>query len=116
MEAHGSVILYTVFHGKPSLSQFPVLSAKKKKNHLPGGRSQSSDECLQQPANENERVLLGDGEVEQRQDNGGVDDQSANHSNGVHSQLAAHGCDVIHLHNLSSDQKQDADRSVPRDR
>lgn len=87
----------------------------KNENCLPGGGSQSSDECLQQPANENEGVLPSDDEVEQRQDKRGMDDQATNHSNSVHSQLAAHGCDVIHLHDLSGDQKQDADRGVPKD-
>lgn len=90
-----------------------VISSKNK--NLPGGGSQSSDECLQQPTNENKGVLPCDGEVEQRQDNNGMDGQAANHSNGVHSQLAAHSCDVFHLHDLSGDQKQDANWSVPKD-
>lgn len=104
-----------MFHRKPPLSQFPVSSAKHE-NGLPGGGSQSSDECLQQPADENEGVLPSDGKVEQRQDYRGMDDQATNHSDGVHSQLAAHGCDVFHFHDLSGDQKQDADRGVPKDR
>lgn len=72
---------------------------------VPGGRAQCGHKCLQQPTNENKRVFSGDDEVEQRQDNSGVDQQAANDSDCVHSQLAAHGCDVVHLHNLTSNQK-----------
>lgn len=44
-----------------------------------------------------------------------MDQQAANDSDCVHSQLASHGCDVVHLHNLASNQKQDAYRGVPED-
>lgn len=80
---------------------------------VPGGRAQRGHEGLQQPTNENKRVFPGDDKVKQWQDDGGVDEQAANDSNSVHSQLAAHGCDVIHLHNLTGNQKEDADRGVP---
>lgn len=105
-------------HNVPQQASLVTVSSyfSQNENRLPGGGSQSSDECLQQPANENERVLPSDGEVEQRQDNSGMDDQTTNHSNGIHSQLASHGCDIFHLHDLSGDQKQDADRGVPKDR
>lgn len=72
---------------------------------VPGGRAQRGHKCLQQPTNENKRVFSGDDKVEQRQDDGGMDQQATNDSDCVHSQLAAHGCDVIHLHNLTSNQK-----------
>ena len=42
-----------------------------------------------------------------------MDEQATNDRHCVHSQLAAHGCDVIHLHNLTGDQEQDTDRGVP---
>lgn len=82
---------------------------------VPGGCAQCGHKCLQQPANENNGVFSGDDKVEQRQDDGGVDQQATNDSDRVHSQLAAHGCDIVHLHNLTSNQKQDAYRSVPED-
>lgn len=44
-----------------------------------------------------------------------MDKQATNDRDRVHSQLAPHGCDVIHLHNLTGNQKQDADRCVPED-
>lgn len=82
---------------------------------VPGGCAQCGHKCLQQPTNENKWVFSGDDKVEQGQDNGGVDQQAANDSDCVHSQLAAHGCDVVHLHNLTSNQKQDAYRGIPED-
>lgn len=82
---------------------------------VPGGRAQCGHKCLQQPTNENKRVFSGDDKVEQRQDDDGVDQQAANDSDRVHSQLAAHGCDIVHRHNLTSNQKQDAYRGVPED-
>lgn len=84
-------------------------------SQIPGGCSQSSDECLQQPSNENEGVLLGDDKVQCRQDNGGMDEQAGNYCDCVHSQLATHSCEVIHLHNLTSNQKQDTNWGIPGD-
>lgn len=84
-------------------------------NHLPGGCSQGGDECLQNPPYENEGVLPRDEEVQCWQDDDGVNEQPTNHCNRVHSQLAAHGCDVVHLHDLTSNQEQDTNRGIPED-
>ena len=92
-----------------------VLHKRGQHTHIPGGRSQGGDECLQQPTYENEGVLPRDQEVQCWQDDDGVDEQPTNHCNCVHSQLAAHGCDVVHLHDLTSNQEQDTNRGIPED-
>lgn len=83
--------------------------------HIPRGCSQGSDECLQQPTNKNEGVLPGDDEVECRQDKDGVDEQATNDCHRVHCQLSTHGCNVVHLHDLTSNQEQDTDGGIPGD-
>jgi len=42
-----------------------------------------------------------------------VDEESRDDGERVHAQLAAHQRQVLHLHQLPSDQEQDAHRSVP---
>lgn len=86
-----------------------------KYNHIPRRCSQGSDECLQNPCNEDKGVLPGDNKVERWQDKDGVDEQATDDCHCVHAQLATHACDVVHLHNLTSNQEQDTDRGIPED-
>lgn len=68
---------------------------------------------MQQASDEDEGVLPGYQKVERGQDEDGMHQQAADHRDGVHAQLTAHGRDVVHLHNLTGDQEEDAHRCVP---
>lgn len=41
--------------------------------------------------------------------------QATNYSNCVHSQLATHGCNVVHLYDLTGNQKQDTNGGIPEE-
>jgi len=95
---------------------FSSIWVKVHSNRIPRRGSQGGDECLQQPSNEHKGVLPGDDEVECWQDNDGVNQQATYDRHRIHPQLTTHSCNVVHLHNLTSNQEQDTNRGVPEDR
>lgn len=80
---------------------------------LPGGGGQRNEQSLEDSTDEDDRVLPGDEEVEQGQDEEAVDHQPAYHCHGIEAQLFPHCLGVIHLQDLSSNQEDNAKGEVP---
>lgn len=81
--------------------------------YAPGGGSESRDECLQQPSDKNPRVLPRYQEVEEGQDNDGVNEQADDDGHRVHGKLPPNHSHVFHLNNFPCNQEEDAQRGVP---
>lgn len=77
--------------------------AEHRGRDLPGWGSQCRDERLQETTDEAVGVPLGHHEVEKRQDEEAVDEETHDDRHSVHSQLAANLSQILHLHNLPCD-------------
>lgn len=83
---------------------------------LPGRGAESRDEGLQQTRDEDEGVFPGDDEVQRRQNDHAMYHEADYHCYRIHAELTAHLSDVIHLHDFSSNQKEDTNRCIPGNR
>lgn len=80
---------------------------------LPGRSPKGSNQSLKKPSNEEEGVLSCDDKVKSRENNNSMDHQANDNCDGVHAKLATHLCEIIHLHNLPSNEEQDTKWSIP---
>lgn len=80
---------------------------------LPGGGGQCNEQGLKDTADEDNRVLFGDEEVEQGQDEEAVDHQPAHYSDRVETQLFSNGCGVIHLQDLAGNEEHNTKGEIP---
>lgn len=87
--------------------------SEQKDENLPGRGPERRNEGLQEATDEAVGVLPCHKEVEQRQDEEAVDEETNDDRHRVHPQLASHLGQVLHLHDLPSDQEEDANGSVP---
>lgn len=81
---------------------------------LPAGCSECRDPGLEDPGIKGERVFPCHAEEYEGQDDSTVDDEANNHCHHVHAELLGHGLQVTDGGDLSTDQRGDADRRVPK--
>lgn len=79
----------------------------------PGGGPQSRYQSLQEPCDEDEGVLASNDKIKSGQNKNSMDHQADDDRDGIHAQLATHLGQIVHLHNLSCNQEQDANGSIP---
>lgn len=80
---------------------------------LPGGRGQGDEQSLQNASDINDGALLSDEEVHGWEDEEAVKHQAHYNRNGVKTQLLSHGWGVVHLQDLTSNQKHNPEGEVP---
>ena len=81
--------------------------------YSPGGGGERRDPRLQDAAQEDERVLARDDEVEGGERAATVDDEADDHRQHVEAELLRRQRQVLDAHDLTGDQAHDAERRVP---